>query len=115
MIKIILPLFVIIIPIIIYYRGKEGRRLFKEALILENEGKFESACFKYAETAREGAKNKKCLLKIRELSEKYGPFDFVNVERNNRDRFDCDSCSFAYHSEVVYFIKKTIGLEKAKA
>jgi len=115
MIKIAILVFLIAVPIVIYFTGKEGRRLFREALNLENEGKYESACFKYAETAREGAKKKKCQRRIQELNKEHGPFDFIQVERNNRDRFDCDSCSFAYHSEVVYFIKKTLGQEKSAA
>ena len=112
MLKIIVLLIIIIIPLVIYFSGKEGRKLFREALNLENEGRYEAACFKYAETVREGAKKRKCLRKIQELSNEHGPFDFVKVERSNRDRFDCDSCSFAYHSEVTYFIKKTLGQEK---
>ena len=109
MIKIIVILAIIIVPLVIYFTGKEGRKLFREAANLENEGKFEAACYKYAETAREGSRKKKCLAKIQALNNEQGPFDFVRVERSNRDKFDCDSCSFAYHSEVLYFIKKTIG------
>ncbi|MDH3973857.1 MAG: hypothetical protein OEV42_06220 [Deltaproteobacteria bacterium] len=114
MLKIIV-LLIIVVPIIIYYKGKKGRELFRESVNLESEEKFEAACYKYAESAREGTKKKICLKKIGELSEKYGPFNFVKVEKNNRDKFDCDSCSFAYHSEVIYFIKKTLAREKDEA
>ena len=115
MLKIIVVLVILIVSISIYWSGREGRRLFKEALALENEGKHEPAIFKYAEAVKEGASKKKCIAKIKGLSSEHGPFDFVRVEEINRDRFDCDSCSFAYHSEITYFIKKTLGKNKAGA
>lgn len=106
---ILLLMVVVIFVAVIFFRGRDGRKLFAEAMALCNEGDFEFACYKYAETLREGIKKRKCIVKMRELNIKHGPFEFTNIERKNRHKFDCDGCSFAYHSEILYLIKKTLS------
>jgi len=106
--NIFLLLVFLLIFLSLYLNGRKGRKLFAEAAALEKYGDFEAACYKYAETAKEGTKRKTCLRKIRQISRERGPFDYKKMERKNRHKFDCDGCSFAYHSEILYFIKEAL-------
>lgn len=112
-ISIIIILCIPSIPLIIWMQLRGHIKNFKKAEFLEKQGKYKEAIYSYATTILTGTfKKKLCASKIRELSQKYGPFqydDILKKELEEQGGETPEQCSRAGHEITVGIIKEAIN------
>ncbi len=86
---------------------------FNKAKSLENEGKYKDAIYNYATAILTGSfwKNT-CYKKIKQLSQKYGPFNFDEIlekELKEQGKAPGTECIESGHAETVKLINEIIN------
>ena len=97
-----------IIALIAYSENKLGNKHYNNAVVLEDEKKYDEACYFYALAIFKGVNKKISTEKIKNLWQTHGPFDFSKFLIKSDDKCACSSCDEAGHAITVDLINKIV-------
>ncbi|MFH1458991.1 MAG: hypothetical protein ABIG64_01275 [Candidatus Omnitrophota bacterium] len=99
---------VILFIMLIYSESKLGKKHYNHAISLEDEKKYDEACYYYGLAVFKGFKTKISKEKIKYLWKTYGPFDLSKFMNTYEGSCKYTSCDRAGHTITVDIIKKII-------
>ena len=98
----------ILLILLVWSESKLGRKHYKRAVSLEEEKKYDEACYYYGLAVLKWSKAKISKEKIRYLWKFHGPFDFAKFLKASAEGCKRTSCDEAGHEITVGMIKEII-------